>query len=294
MAAININGASLEYTDNGNGPPLVMVHGSASDLRTWTHQRSAFSQRFRTITYSRRYHWPNQPLTEGQSYSMQAHLDDLLQILITLDATPANLVGHSYGGFLCLLLALQHPHVIRTLTLAEPPVVTLFVSNSPTPTEIFKLLLTHPRIAAAIVMFGVKGIAPAKKAFLAGNDTAGARVFGNYILGSHGYDNLSQPRKDQVHDNLSTVKAEILEPGYIPLSHEQLVNLTVPTLLVSGEKSRRILRYLAHYLGQSIPGAISVTIPDASHPMHEDNPAIFNTTVQSFIEDHSTATDLTG
>jgi pimeloyl-ACP methyl ester carboxylesterase len=104
MVSMNINGDELEYTEQGTGEPLVLVHGSASDYRTWHLQQAAFSKHFRTITYSRRYHWPNQPIPDGGDYSMLLHVDDLKKVIHSLDAKPAHLVGHSYGAFLCLLL----------------------------------------------------------------------------------------------------------------------------------------------------------------------------------------------
>jgi pimeloyl-ACP methyl ester carboxylesterase len=56
MAQVNVNGTALEYTEVGAGEPVVFVHGSASDYRTWHLQQEAFAERFRVITYSRRYH----------------------------------------------------------------------------------------------------------------------------------------------------------------------------------------------------------------------------------------------
>ncbi|NIT60692.1 MAG: alpha/beta fold hydrolase, partial [Aliifodinibius sp.] len=75
----------------------------------------------------------------------------------------AHLVGHSYGAFLSLLLAMRQPDYVRTLVLAEPPAITLFVSNNPKPLEILKLLVSRPRTAAAIIKFGAKGVTPAIK-----------------------------------------------------------------------------------------------------------------------------------
>ena len=88
---------------------------------------------------------------------MIKQVDDLQALIRSLDAAPAHLVGHSYGAFLCLLLAIREPHLVRTLTLAEPPVTTLLVSNKPGPLEIMKLLVTRPRTAAAIITFGTSG-----------------------------------------------------------------------------------------------------------------------------------------
>ena len=38
MISMNINGDELEYTEQGTGEPLLLVHGSASDYRTWHFQ----------------------------------------------------------------------------------------------------------------------------------------------------------------------------------------------------------------------------------------------------------------
>ena len=100
MATIDINGYGIEYHEQGNGEPLVLVHGSASDARTWNPQRDAFAERHRVITYSRRYHWPNEPIPEGRDYSMNEQVDDLQELLRSLDIAPTHLIGHSYGAFM--------------------------------------------------------------------------------------------------------------------------------------------------------------------------------------------------
>jgi len=136
------NGATLEYHEVGSGEPLVLVHGSASDYRTWGLQQPALAEHFRVISYSRRYHWPNDPISDGADYSMDEQVGDLQALLHALDAGPAHLVGHSYGAFLALLVAVREPSLVRSLVLAEPPVLTLFVSNTPKLTELLKLMAT--------------------------------------------------------------------------------------------------------------------------------------------------------
>jgi non-heme chloroperoxidase len=53
---------------DGSGGPLVRVHGSAGDYRTWQAQREAFAHRYRVVTYSRPYHWPNATTLDGADY----------------------------------------------------------------------------------------------------------------------------------------------------------------------------------------------------------------------------------
>jgi pimeloyl-ACP methyl ester carboxylesterase len=261
----------------------MFVHGSASDYRTWRLQQDEFSNNFRTITYSRRYHWPNAQISEENDYSMIEQVDDLQTLLRSLDAVPAHLVGHSYGAFLCLLLAIRAPHLVRTLVLAEPPVITLFVSDPPKPLEILKLLVSRPRLALSIIKFGAKGVAPASKAFRQGDLETGIRIFGDAVFGRGGYHRLSESRKEQVRANLSNVKAELLGPGFAPLTADQVRDIQAPAFLVSGQQSIGLFHHLTNRLEELLPCVERTQIRGASHLMHEDNAAAYNGAVLSWL-----------
>jgi pimeloyl-ACP methyl ester carboxylesterase len=290
MPTANVNGTVLAYEELGSGDPLVFVHGSASDHRTWNSQKEAFAERFRLISYSRRYHWPNEPIPEDVDYAMGEHVDDLQTLIRTLNAAPAHLVGNSYGAFLCLLLAIRDPSLVRTLVLAEPPVLTLFVSNDPTPLELLKVLLTRPRTAIGIVRLGTQGIDPATKAFERGDLETGLRTFVDAVLGSGAYDRLPASQKEQVQDNAKSLKAELLGPGFLPLDAEQVQRVKQPTLLVNGEESIGLFHRLTDRLEELLPHSERTEIPEASHVMHEENAPAYNSAVQSFVEKlHRTA-----
>lgn len=281
MARININGTSLEYSECGRGEPLVLVHGSASDCRTWRCQFEEFGSRFRTINYSRRYHWPNAQIAEEADYSMSEQLDDLRALLLSLDAAPAHLVGHSYGAFLCLLLAMREPDLGRTLVLAEPPVLPLFVSLPPRPLEILRLLASRPRTAAAIMKFGATGIGPTTKALGRGDTENAVRIFGSAVLGPEAFGRLSDERREQVRVNF--MKAEFLGSGFLPLNEDQVHGLRAPALLVTGEKSPSLFHCLADRLNELIPQSERIDIPGASHIVHEDNAPVFNAAVLRYL-----------
>lgn len=287
MPRIEINGARFDYSETGTGEPLVLVHGSASDQRTWESQRDEFAGRFRVISYSRRYHWPNEPITNGGDYAMLEHVDDLEAFIDALDLAPAHLVGHSYGGFLCLLLAIRRPEMARTLVLAEPPAITLFVSSSPKPHEILKLLVTRPRTAAAVVKFGAGGVAPAQKAFRRGDDEEGVRRFGQAVFRREVIERFSELRKAQLRDNLPNIKAEVLGSDFAPLEASRVRALNIPTLLVTGERSIGLFHRLVDRLEELLPRAERVGIARGSHTMHEDNPEDYNAAVLSFLEAHT-------
>jgi len=281
MSAITINGMSLEYKEKGTGEPLVFVHGSASDLRTWSHQQDIFKEHYRTIAYSRRYHWPNASIPDDADYVMTDHVDDLEELLRTFDATPAHLVGHSYGAFVCLLLAIRSPELIRTLVLGEPPVLTLFVSNTPKILELLKLLVTHPRTGLAVMKFGAKGFAPAKAAAENEDMEEANRIFGRAVLGDEFYEQLSEERRNQIQAN--AIKAELTGSGFAPLKDEKIRGVEIPTLLMNGSESPALFHRLLDRLEELIPDTKRFKVPEASHIMHEDNPSVFSKTVQTFL-----------
>lgn len=282
--SVHINGTSLDHTECGEGEPLVLVHGSASDCRTWQKQQEVFAGHYRVINYSRRYHWPNEQIHEGVDYSMLEHVDDLQALLRELGAVPAHLVGHSYGAFLCLLLAIREPGLVRTLVLAEPPVITLFVSNTPKPLEIVKLLVTRPRTAISIMKFGKTGIAPAVAAAKHDDMKKAMRLLGMTLLGQKFYRRLSGKRLEQVDAN--AIKAEFLSSGFAPVDTEQLRNVHTPTLLINGCYSHSLFHRLTDRLEEVLPHNERIEIRGASHLVHEDNAPAYNQAVQSFLEKH--------
>jgi pimeloyl-ACP methyl ester carboxylesterase len=285
MPTFHARGARLDYVEKGDGAPVVLVHGSASDRRTWQAQIDGLGARYRAIAYSRRYHWPNERIEEHADYSMAEHVEDLDAFLRSLDAAPVHLVGHSYGAFVALLLAAREPSLVRTLVLGEPPVVPLFLSNQPRASEIVRLGLRKPRTAAALVRFGATGVAPATAAARRGDMDAAMRTFGKAVLGAGYYRRLSPSRLEQVRAN--AMKAEFLGSGFAPLEERAVKAVRAPTLLVNGQESPRIFHCLIDRLAELLPAARRIGIPAASHIMHEDNPAAYNAAVLAFLDGHA-------
>lgn len=293
---VSANAVSLACHQHGSGAPLVLVHGGVSDLRTWSGQIAAFGDLYRTIAYSRRYALPNEPIAEGSDDQMQPHVDDLLALLEGLEAAPAHVVGHSWGGFIALLLAMQHQQAVRSLTLIEPPVLTLFVDMPPGPGPLLRLLLRRPRLAAAIVKLGAGAMMPAQKAFGRGDDAAAIAAFGKGVLGPAAFGRLSAARKEQVWQNRAPERAQMLGAGYPPLLADEVRRVTVPALLLGGAQSPPVFRHLSAALHELLPNSEVETIPGASHLVHEDAPEAFNRAVLAFLAraDHPPAPGAAG
>lgn len=283
MQSVEVNGTKLRYSEQGTGQPVVLVHGGTSDLRTWANQLQAFGRRHRTVAYSCRHYRPNEEIADGADLSLSTLAEDLAAFLRAVDLAPAHLVGHSQGAFICLLLALREPELVRSLVLAEPPALPLLgLSVPPKPHELLRLIVRSPRTAVAVMRFAAKGIAPATRAFARGDDHRGLEIFLKAVLGRDAFARLPEVRRQQARENVKPFKAG-LRGGFPSFSEGDARNVTVPTLLVTGECSAAVLHRITDRLHKLMPRVERVTIQDASHGMYEDQPEAFNQAVLEFL-----------
>ena len=80
-AKIRVNGVELHYIEQGQGEPLILLHGGQGDYRSWKPQMKALSPQFRVISYSRRYHYPNNNPLTANYHSAFTEADDLAALI---------------------------------------------------------------------------------------------------------------------------------------------------------------------------------------------------------------------
>lgn len=283
LKSSTINGVGLAWRESGTGDNVIFIHGSASDMRTWERQVPVIGDSFRAVAYSRRYARPNEDIQAGEDDEMHLHVDDLIAFMQDIGAEGAHLVGHSWGGFIALLVAIKAPEAVRSLVLLEPPVLSLFVSTPPKPVEILSLLLRDPALAVAIIRFGATAFGPAKKAYQRGDEETAMRAFGRGVLGDAAFKGLPAERLQQVRDNRNADKAQILGAGFPPLSADDVRRVQAPALLLVGKQSPALFRRLSDRLHRLLPDSDLLQVPNASHLMHEDNAEHVNAAILRFI-----------
>src|SRR5262245_25518102 len=116
------DGVELHYVEAGKGVAVLFVHGTLGDYAIWDGQLGSFAETYRAVAYSRRYNYPNTNKLRPR-HSAVVEAEDLAAFIKKLDLGKVHVVGHSYGAYTALFLAVSHPDLVRTLTLAEPPLV---------------------------------------------------------------------------------------------------------------------------------------------------------------------------
>ncbi|MBT1517193.1 alpha/beta hydrolase [Bradyrhizobium sp. SRL28] len=269
---VQINGLTLHYIELGQGTPVVLVHGTLEDYRTWDGQLEALSKGYRLISYSRRYHYPNEWPKDSTDFSVTIHARDLAAFIKALNLPPVHLIGHSYGAFIAFLVARDHPEVIRSLTLGEPPIMPL--------------LKTTPGGDALLTAAIARSIATSE-AFKQGNDEEGVRRFVNGVLGEGSYEKLPPPVLKRLMDNAQELKGEASSRDlFPPTTCEDVQKVKAPTLLLDGERSPKMFRLINDRLEHCLPSAERAMIPAASHQMEVENPQAFNERALAFIATH--------
>jgi pimeloyl-ACP methyl ester carboxylesterase len=113
---VQIDGNRVHYRDEGSGPAIVLLHGTASSLHTWDTWAEQLQGSFRIV----RMDLPGFGLTGPDRLDRYEVSDDvrfLSDFLNTLNIEEAHLVGSSLGGRIAWQYALEHPSQVKTLTL---------------------------------------------------------------------------------------------------------------------------------------------------------------------------------
>lgn len=105
----------------GAGPPVVLVHGSLDRGATFARVAGAEVLRGHAVVRYDRRGYGRSPLGPAGGAGLQDHVGDLLGLLGELDAGPAVLVGHSFGGLVGLAVATRAPERVVAVGAFEAP-----------------------------------------------------------------------------------------------------------------------------------------------------------------------------
>jgi pimeloyl-ACP methyl ester carboxylesterase len=265
-----VGGVELHYIEQGQGEPLILLHGGQGDYRSWQPHMDALSPRYRVISYSRRYHYPNEnPIRADHSALIDA--GDLAALINELNLGAVHLVGTSYGAFTALALALKQPRMVRTLVLAEPAILA-WAANSPDGAAIYRdfMARTHEQAAPA---------------FAAGKEEAAVQFYIDAFDGSGTFSSLPEQRRLAIMQNVGFFKAITLSSDPYPnLPKDSVARLNAPMLVVRGEHTHEVGKFISDELVRVLQRARYVVIPNAGHGSPRQNPQAFIAAVVEFLD----------
>jgi 3-oxoadipate enol-lactonase len=117
MPKLHVRDIDLYYEVNGQGQPVVFIHGLGSSSRDWERQVPVFSKQYQVLTFDIRGHGKSDK--PAGPYTIALFAADTAELIKGLGVAPAHIVGISLGGMIALQLAVSARDLVRSLTVVN-------------------------------------------------------------------------------------------------------------------------------------------------------------------------------
>ena len=267
MAAIHVNGIDVHYEIDGDGPPLVLVHGHWGDRLVWDAIARPLTHSFTVLRYDRRGHGRSGH-QRGPAYRHQ-HEDDLAALIERVHGEPAYVVGNSYGGLISLGLVARRPDLVRAVTVHEPPAVSAADTGE----------------LAYLAGDAQRAFHEVASRITAGDVEAGIRHFMEAVaLGPGGWQLLPEQLRWLAHANAEAYVADLRDPYATYLDLDAVADFSGPLLLTKGSAAAPpVFQQLVERLAERLPNAASATVVGAGHGPHLSHPQAYAQLVTTFL-----------
>ena len=229
MHKFNSGGVEIAYQTAGDGPPILLIHGFASNARvnwwdtSWVKTLTDAGRQ--VISFDHRGHGASQKLYDSALYPAAEMAEDARRLLDHLGIVQADVMGYSMGARVSAFLTIAHPARVRRAVFAG---------------------------LASRMITGVGGAEAIARALEAGSrdevTDVGARAFRIFA--------------EQTKSDLRALAA-CIRSSREKITVEELAEIRVPVLVVAGEKDD--VAGDVETLVKAIPGARGVTLPNRNH-----------------------------
>ena len=229
------NGVRLHYEERGEGDPILCIHGAGSSALVWADAAEKLAGIGRVIAYDRRGCARSERPEPYERTSIAEQAEDAAALLDALGATPALVIGRSYGGTIAIDLALRHPDRVRAVVGLEPD-----GSREMAPAAAAWVDAFAERMRAVAARDGVHTLGEALITEVGGEDAW--RSFPDEVRGA-------------LAGNGPAILAELAGEWWLPADAGTLATIAQPALLVSAADSPPEFHEAPAALAAAIPNA---------------------------------------
>jgi pimeloyl-ACP methyl ester carboxylesterase len=268
MPKVKLNDVEIYYEEHGKGRPMVFLSETACDGEVWKiNQVEEFSKDHRVIIHD--YRGTGQSSKPSIDYTTKMFCDDLVVLMDHLGAKDAVVVGHSMGGRVAQLLALDHPEKVHKLVLASTGAHYPLTKGLPL------------KIMKEMIEWGYEKYEREHTILVGWTD--------DYV--KQHPEKIEQYLKVRMH-NLCPVEF-YLRHLLARQGHDtstRLKDIKQPTLILVGEDDRNITSEISHRMSseilvKGIPNAKLVVLPNERHSYFFTNPGEAHRVIREFIKE---------
>ncbi|KAB2490405.1 2-succinyl-6-hydroxy-2,4-cyclohexadiene-1-carboxylate synthase [Priestia endophytica] len=262
-----IRGVNYNIEINGEGPPLLLLHGFTGSQATWKHVKEDFT-RYKVITVDLIGHGETDKPADPSRYTMEETVADLVQLLYELKIEKAAILGYSMGGRVALSFAILYPHKVTALILesSSPGLKTIEEKKA--------RQMNDEQLASFIHEKGIE-------AFV--EKWENISLF--HSQKSLPNDIIEEVRKERLKNvprglaNSLIGMGTGMQPSWWPL----LSTLNLPTLLITGKLDTKFCQ-IGSEIDEQLTNSFLERVEEVGHAIHVEKPRIFSKIVDGFLQ----------
>jgi len=254
---IDIDGMQVHYSIEGEGMPIVLIHGTASSLHTWNDWAEDLKKNYKVI----RMDLPAFGLTgpnKNSDYTIENYTHFLEVFISKMKIDSMILAGNSLGGNIAWNYTYKNPEKVKKLILLD---ASGLVTNKPQP-WIFKMAKT-PILSSLLLYITPMSIIEDNLNQVYDDDT---KISQKLVTRYH--EMLLREGNRKAFISRSKLDFKSSEA----FKKDQLRNIQTPTLLIWGANDSWIPLDIGKRMDSLLPNSILVVIPNSGHVPMEENP----------------------
>ena len=261
----------LYYTEEGKGSPLLLIHGFGASTFTWRFVAPELAKSHRVIAVDLKGFGQSDKPFDGR-YSVYDQAELLAQLIEDKDLRDLTLVGHSFGGGVALLLALEANQRldgrITRLVLLDS---IAFPQNIP----VFFRLLDVPLVS----QIGVRMVPPSVQARVA----LQIAYFDDSKIDPEEIELYAAPLKTAAGKHAIIYSARQIVPEDIAELSERYKTIELPTLILWCDHDRIVPLEVGIKLRRTLPNSTLRLVEECGHMPQEEQPASTLALIKGFI-----------
>lgn len=254
-----IDGVAFRLAVEGEGEPVLLLHGGYSNLSVWDDHTEAFAAQYKVIRYDQRGYGMSDEPTGPFSY-----YEDIRAVLDYCGVFSAHIVASSFGGAAAIDFTLQYPDRVNKLILVGPS-----VHGASYPFRLtWEGLMDYLRVRRL-------DIEAAGEIFM-------NKKFWSYLVPRE--ESRKQQFKWLYTGNAGFYRSKpSLHRPLLPHAIHRLEEIRTPTLIIEPEFDLPFNKRVCHILYDRIEGARLVKMDNCGHYPHLESPAEFTSIVMDFL-----------
>jgi pimeloyl-ACP methyl ester carboxylesterase len=284
---IQVGQATVAYADEGQGRPLLLLHGCPFSSVVWRGVISRLRGRFRCLAPDL-LGLGDTETPPGADWSLPAQADTVLAFVDALGLGPLDLVGHDHGAAVAQLIAALHPQRIRRLVLTNAEAY----DNWPSADELPFVRATQLPVLGRLLLWAWSRPALFGYALRSGKAVHDPAVLTRELLGGYVAANLADAHRRAKTRRFLAGQLDPVNQQATRGAVEGLRAFDHPTLIVWGEDDPHFGPGWGRRLLADIPGAVRLELlPHTGHLLMEERPDQLCRLLLDFLTDQPSRTD---